>query len=98
MTTDTPLQFETAYAQLEQILEKMNSGQVSLEDSLKLYEEADRLIHWCSTRLIEAEKTIEVLVKNREGQLQLNTEGRPLSQPFATASSAPLNRTLSSQS
>ena len=97
MTTEAPLQFETAYVRLEQILEKMNSGQVSLEDSLKLYEEADHLIHWCSTRLTEAEKTIEMLVKNREGQLQLNAEGRPQTQPFATASTAPLNRTLSGQ-
>ena len=96
MTTDTPMQFEIAYARLEEILEKIHSGKVSLEDSLKLYEEADKLIQWCSTRLNEAEKKIEILVKNREGQLNLNQDGQPQTQPFATMSSAPLqSRNLS---
>ncbi len=95
MTTEAPMQFEIAYARLEEILEKIHSGKISLEDSLKLYEEADSLIQWCSTRLNEAEKKIEILVKNREGQLQLDESGKPQTQPFATTSSAPLNRNLS---
>ncbi len=90
MSTDAPLSFETAYARLEEILEKMNSGKASLEDSLKLYEEADRLISWCSKKLIEAEKKIEILVKNRDGEIQTDQQGRPLTQPFT----APLNSTL----
>jgi exodeoxyribonuclease VII small subunit len=91
MTSESPLSFETAYARLEEILEKMNSGKVSLEESLKLYEEADKLITWCSRRLVEAEKKIEILIKNREGDLQTDELGRPQSQPFTTASAAPLN-------
>ncbi len=91
MTTDTPLSFEAAYARLEEILEKMNSGKVSLEDSLKLYEEADKLINSCGKRLNEAEKKIEVLVKNRDMELQVDEQGRPLTQPFATNAAAPLN-------
>ena len=82
MTNATP-SFETVYSRLEEILEKMNSGKVSLEDSLKYYEEADKLINWCSKRLSEAEKKIEILVKGKEGQLQLDPEGTPLTQPFA---------------
>jgi exodeoxyribonuclease VII small subunit len=97
MTSEQSLSFETAYARLEEILEKMNSGKVSLEDSLKLYEEADRLIHWCSKRLNEAEKKIEVLIKNREGNLSLNEQGQPQTQPFAASSPAPLNRTTLGQ-
>ncbi len=89
MTTQTPPSFEAAYARLEDILEKMNSGKVSLEDSLKLYEEADQLISWCSKRLSQAEKKIEILVKNRDAELQQDAQGRPLSQPFGTTSSAP---------
>ena len=88
MTTNTPASFEAAYARLEEILEKMNSGKVSLEDSLKLYEEADQLISWCGKRLTEAEKKIEILVKNRDAELQLDAQGRPQTQPFATTSSA----------
>lgn len=59
-------QFETAYTRLEQILEKIQSGQVPLEESLKLYEEANTLIQWCSKTLGDAEKKVEVLIKNRE--------------------------------
>ncbi len=83
--TEQTFTFESAYARLEEILEKMNAGKVSLEDSLKLYEEADRLINWCSKQLTEAEKKIEVLVKNREGEVMLGEQGRPLTQPFAQA-------------
>lgn len=91
MTVDSTLTFETAYARLEEILEKMNSGKASLEEALKLYEEADQLIGWCSKKLNEAEKKIEILVKNREGQLQTDEQGRVQTQPFVAANSAPLN-------
>jgi exodeoxyribonuclease VII small subunit len=83
MTTNAPPSFEAAYARLEEILEKMNSGKVSLEESLALYEEADRLTNWCSEQLTKAEKKIETLVKNRDSALQLNEQGRPQTQPFA---------------
>lgn len=86
MTTENALSFETAYARLEEILEKMNSGKVALEDSLKLYEEADKLIVWCSKRLNDAEKKIEMLVKNREGDVAMDQSGRPQTQPFAPQS------------
>lgn len=89
MTTETPLSFEAAYARLEEILEKMNSGKVSLEDSLKLYEEADCLISWCSKRLTEAEKKIEILIKNRDSELLVDEQGRPHTQAFAPAAAAP---------
>lgn len=94
MTTQPAPSFETAYTRLEEILEKMNSGKVSLEDSLKLYEEADRLINWCSKRLTEAEKKIEVLVKNRDSDLQMDTQGHPLTQPFIPPIAAPLGRNV----
>jgi exodeoxyribonuclease VII small subunit len=79
----TEFSFEHAYARLEQILEKMNSGKVSLDESLKLYEEADLLITACSKRLNEAEQKIETLIKNRQGELELNERGEPLTQSFS---------------
>mgnify|MGYP000270009027 CR=1 FL=1 len=82
MNDTPPFEFEAAYTQLETILEKMNSGQVSLEESLKLYEEAEGLIRCCSSRLTEAEKRIDILIKNREGQVQMTDQGRPQTQPF----------------
>lgn len=63
--------FESALQRLEQILEKMNSGAVALEESLKLYEEADHLITSCSKKLNDAEKKIEILIKNRSGEATL---------------------------
>jgi exodeoxyribonuclease VII small subunit len=77
------LSFEKAFARLEQILEKMNGGTLSLEDSLQLYEEADSLIRLCNTRLTAAETKIEMLVKNREGELALTESGAPIKEPFA---------------
>jgi len=94
MTQESELSFEAAYARLEEILEKMNSGKVSLEESLKLYEEADRLITWSNKRLTEAEKKIEILVKNREGDLSLDEKGRPLTQEFVSANHGAFNQTL----
>jgi exodeoxyribonuclease VII small subunit len=74
--------FEEAYRRLEEILEKMNSGKASLDDSLKLYEEADSLIAACQGKLTEAEKKIEVLVKTRSGDLSLDAAGKPVMQEF----------------
>ena len=76
--------FEEAYSRLDQILEKMNSGKVSLDDSLKLYEEADKLMTGCTERLTQAEQKIETLIKNREAKLQVSEDGRPQTEPFAT--------------
>lgn len=69
--------FEEAFARLEEILEKMNTGTVSLDESLSLYEEADKLIVTCNKLLNDAEKRIEVLVKNRNGELSIGSDGRP---------------------
>lgn len=75
--------FEDAYQRLEQILEKMNGEQVSLDDALKLYEEADGLIVTCQKRLIEAEQKIEILLKNRDKELVLDEMGKPKTESFA---------------
>lgn len=74
--------FEQAYARLEEILAKMNSGKISLDDSLKFYEEADALIASCNTRLTEAERKIETLIKTREGDLALDEMGTPMAAEF----------------
>lgn len=74
--------FESAFERLEIILEQMNNGTVSLDDSLKLYEEADRLINICSKRLNEAERRIEVLSKNRSGDINLGVDNKPLTQEY----------------
>ena len=62
------LPFEEAFSKLEAILEKMNQPNLSLEDSINYFEEADRLIKHCSIKIEQAEKRIEVIVKNRSDQ------------------------------
>ena len=78
------MKFEEAYSRLEEILQAMNSGKVALDDSLKLYEEADKLIVACQKKLTEAEKKIEILVKNRSGELATDETGSPVRELFTT--------------
>jgi len=80
--TQEKLSFEQAFERLEQILEKMNSGKTPLEDSLKLFEEAEGLIRSCNTRLVSSEQRIEALVKQR-GQVVLDADQRPKAEAFA---------------
>lgn len=79
MKKDSDLPFEQSFARLEEILEKMNSGATTLDESLKLFEEADQLIVGCSKRLNDAERRVETLIKNRSGELVLDAEGQPTS-------------------
>jgi exodeoxyribonuclease VII small subunit len=74
--------FEKSYARLEEILEKINHGEVSLENSLSLYEEADSLIQSCNKKIDSAEKKITTLMKNREKELILDEDGNPLQKNF----------------
>ena len=76
--------FESAFHRLEEILEIMNSDTVTLDDSLKLYEEADNLIRFCSKKLNDAETKVEMLMKNREGDLLIGQDKKPLTQDFSS--------------
>lgn len=73
--------FESAFERLEQILEKMNTGKTPLDESLKLFEEADQLIRLCSQRLTSAEQKVEMLIKNRQN-VALDESQKPKVQPF----------------
>ena len=78
------INFEKSFGRLEEILEKINSGKSSLDDSLKLYEEADKLIGLCSSRLKEAEEKVETLIKSRNGEVALDENETPLTEAFRT--------------
>ena len=95
MTQENSMTFEGAYSRLEEILEKMNSGKLSLEESLHFYEEADRLILLCNSKLNNAEKKIETLIKNREAEVCVSDTSEPVLQEFCSANNATLkNREL----
>jgi len=59
--------FEDALKRLEEIVEKLEEGDLSLDESLKLFEEGIEISRFCTKKLSEAEKKVEKLVKVGEG-------------------------------
>jgi exodeoxyribonuclease VII small subunit len=68
MADDTIKDFEGAIAELETIVKKLEEGDLSLEDSLALYERGVQLSRFCHARLEDVERRIEVL--NERGELK----------------------------
>ena len=65
------IHFEEAFKRLEIIVGNLESGDLSLEESMKLFEEGIGLTEACKTRLDDAEKKIQPLLKNSDGKLSL---------------------------
>lgn len=63
--------FEEAIEELEKVVERLESGELSLEDSLAAFEEGVGLVKFCNRKLTEVEKKIELLVRDKDGKLQL---------------------------
>ena len=61
------LTFEAALAQLEQIVDAMESGDVPLAELLAKFEEGNKLLKVCEARLKDAEMKIEQLKKQNAG-------------------------------
>ncbi|HSX13174.1 MAG TPA: exodeoxyribonuclease VII small subunit [Chlamydiales bacterium] len=76
------LSYEKAFERLEKILELMNSGKTPLDESLKLFEEAELLMRSCTHSLNQAEKTIEKLIKGRNNDLQTDENQKPKTESF----------------
>jgi exodeoxyribonuclease VII small subunit len=69
------LKFEEAIAHLEQVVEQLESGDLSLEDSLAAFEKGVGLVRYCNQKLSEVEKKVELLVKDKQGHLRLQAFG-----------------------
>lgn len=78
----SPPPFEEACQRLESILERMNSEGIGLDESVKLFEEADALIRSAQGQLGQAEQRIELLLKNRDGQVLTDANGQAQTQGF----------------
>ena len=65
----TDLKFEDCLARLEQIVGRLETGNLPLEESLKIFEEGIALARNCARYLEDAEKRIEVLTKDESGAL-----------------------------
>ncbi len=63
------IKFESALTRLEEIVGKLEEGEMPLEDSLKLFEEGVRLSRVCDQKLQAAERRIEILMKDSEGKI-----------------------------
>jgi exodeoxyribonuclease VII small subunit len=64
------IKFEDALQRLEEIVDRLETGELPLEDSLKVFEEGVALARRCSKYLEEAEKRIELLTKDEVGLLK----------------------------
>jgi len=58
--------FEAALAELDTLVKKLEDGDLSLEQSLALYERGVQLSRFCHARLEEAERRIEILTERGE--------------------------------
>jgi len=62
--------FEDALNKLEKIVSQLEEGDIALEESLRLFEEGIRLSRFCNQKLDEAEKKVEILLKDKKGMLK----------------------------
>jgi exodeoxyribonuclease VII small subunit len=69
------MEFEKKLGRLEEIVQKMERGELALEDSLKLFEEGVKLSRECHTRLNEAETKVKKLVG-------MDPQGNPVTTDF----------------
>lgn len=80
--------FEEAFARLEAILDLINEGKLNLEESLELFEEGNELISTCDRHLNTAQQKIEKLVKDKKGDLLLDENQKPQTEPLLFESSS----------
>jgi len=67
-------EFEKAFQQLEKIVQRLESEELPLDESLQLFEEGIRLSRFCNSKLEEVEKKIELILADAKGQ--------PVTEPF----------------
>lgn len=64
--------FEACLAALEQIVDKIETGEMNLEESLSTFEKGVHLVKTCNEKLNAVERRIELLTKDPDGKLQLS--------------------------
>ncbi|MCR4427101.1 MAG: exodeoxyribonuclease VII small subunit [Firmicutes bacterium] len=63
--------FEAALARLEQIVARMDQGDVPLEEAIALFEEGNALVRTCTAILDRAQGRLEALIEGDDGQIKL---------------------------
>lgn len=62
--------FEAAMKRLENIVEELESGDLTLDQALKKFEEGVKLSRFCSKKLDETEKKVSILLRDEKGNVQ----------------------------
>ncbi len=65
---EQPKSFEASLEALEEIVQALESGDLPLKKSLELFEEGIRLSRQCQERLNQAERRIEILLRDNQGR------------------------------
>ncbi len=65
------LSFETAMAELENIVRQLETGQIKLDDAVEAYEKASHLKKFCEEKLKSAELKVEKIEQDKDGNLSL---------------------------
>lgn len=68
MSAKKKLSFEACLRRLEEVVEQLEDGQITLEESLKLFGEGVELLNCCQEELTAAEKTVQMLVPGSDGK------------------------------
>ena len=74
MAARRPNEFEKSFQNLEKIVQRLESEELPLDESLQLFEEGIKLSRFCHQRLQEVEKKIELILADAKGQ--------PVTEPF----------------
>lgn len=74
MAARRPNDFEKSFQNLEKIVQRLESEELPLDESLQLFEEGIKLSRFCHQRLEEVEKKIELILADAKGQ--------PVTEPF----------------
>jgi len=61
--------FEEALKELEEIVNRLERGDLPLEEALGLFEEGVKLSRYCHKKLDEAQRRVEILLKDEEGKM-----------------------------
>ncbi len=68
MSNAKPKSFETSLEELERIVRDLEQGELTLEKSLELFEQGVKLSRECQDRLTQAERRIEILMRDSQGR------------------------------
>ena len=78
------IKFENALSRLETIVTELEAGELSLDDSLRIFEEGVKLSKTCLKMLDDAERKVEILVQDKDGRKRI--QAFSLEEPHSTES------------